>query len=162
MKTASVNDLKYALQNLNGKELIQVCLRMSKHSKESKELLTYLLFEADNEMQYIEHVKADLDDYFSNIQVLNFSNLLKKLRKAVRMANKYIKFSGSKQVEVAVLIYICGKLKPYVLGITSTALNNLYQRQLTKIEKSLSKLDEDLQFDYQQEITNIHIPLHEY
>lgn len=155
MKSASINDLKYALQDRSAKELIQVCLRMSKHSKESKELLTYLLFEADNELQYIENIKAELDDYFDGIIVLTFSNLLKKLRKAVRIANKYIKFSGSKHVEVAVLIYICGKLKPYVRSISSTALFNLYQRQLIKIEKALPKLNEDLQFDYKEEIKNI-------
>ena len=100
MKSASINDLKYALQDLSARELIQVCLRMSKHSKESKELLTYLLFEADNELQYIENIKAELDDYFDGIIVLTFSNLLKKLRKAVRIANKYIKFSGSKHVNI--------------------------------------------------------------
>ncbi len=157
MKSASVNDLKYALHNLSSKELIQVCLRLSKHSKESKELLTYLLFDADNELQYIEQIKADIDEYFKNLLFVNFSNLLKKLRKAVRLTNKYIKFSGSKNVEVAALIHICFKLRPFVERIESTALDNLYQRQLEKIDKALLKLDEDLQFDYKQDRIQIQL-----
>lgn len=159
MKSAGSNEIKLALQNLNPKDLVQICMRMSKYKKENKELLTYLLYEADNELQYIENIKEELDEYLNNLFATNFSNLLKKLRKSVRIANKYIKFSGSKNVEVAVLIYLCQKLKPYTSQTKSTALMNLYHRQLIKIEKALLKLEEDLQYDYNKEIAEIQIQL---
>jgi hypothetical protein len=157
MKSASSSELKAALQNLNHKELEQVCMRISKYKKENKELLSYLLYEADNEFQYIENIKLEIDTFFENILVHTFKNLLKKLRKAIRIANKYIKFSGSKNVEVAILVYVCQKLKPIVIPSNSTALINLYNRQIIKIDKALLKLDEDLQYDYNKEIAEIQI-----
>lgn len=157
MKSASSNELKAALHNLSPKDIIQVCMRMSKYKKENKELLTYLLYEADNELQYIENIKAEIDDYFASLSSYTFSNLLKKLRKVVRLANKYIKFAGSKNVEVAVLIHICIQLKPFTSQFSSTALLNLYNRQIIKIDKALQKLDEDLQYDYKNEIDAIQI-----
>jgi hypothetical protein len=157
MKSASSNEIKAALHHLSPKEMLQICLRIAKYKRENKELLTYLLYEADNELQYIANIKVEIDEYFENLVVLNFSNLLKKLRKVVRLANKYIKFSGSKNVEVAVLIYICQKLKPYTKESSSTALLNLYNRQVIKIDKALLKLEEDLQYDYKSEIEAIQI-----
>ena len=83
--------------------------------------------------------------------------MLKKLRKVVRIANKYIKFSGSKNVEVAVLIHICYQLQPFTRQNSSTALFNLYNRQIIKIDKALAKLEEDLQYDYKNDIAAIQI-----
>ncbi len=157
MKSASSNELKAALHNLSPKDMIQICLRISKYKRENKELLTYLLYEADNELEYIQNIKAEIDEFFENLVVLNFSNMLKKLRKVVRLANKYIKFSGSKNVEVAVLIHICHKIKPFTDQSSSTSLINLYNRQIIKIDKALLKLDEDLQYDYKNEIEAIQI-----
>jgi transcriptional regulatory protein LevR len=157
MKSASSNELKAALHNLSPKDMIQICLRISKYKRENKELLTYLLYEADNELEYIQNIKAEIDEFFENLVVLNFSNMLKKLRKVVRLANKYIKFSGSKNVEVAVLMHICHKIKPFTNQSSSTSLINLYNRQIIKIDKALLKLDEDLQYDYKNEIEAIQI-----
>lgn len=157
MKSASSNEIKAALHNLSPKEILQICMRMSKYKRENKELLSYLLYEADNELQYIENIKLEIDEYFNNLVVLNFSNTLKKLRKVIRIANKYIKFSGSKNVEVAVLIYICYQLQPFTKQNNSTALLNLYNRQIIKIDKALLKLEEDLQYDYKNDIAAIQI-----
>jgi hypothetical protein len=157
MKGASSNEIKAALHNLSPKEMLQICMRMSKYKKENKELLTYLLYEADNEIQYIDNIKLEIDTYFENMVVLTFSNMLKKLRKIIRIANKYIKFSGSKNVEVAVLIHIGYKLKPFTQQTSSTALLNLYNRQIIKIDKALLKLEEDLQYDYKNDITALQI-----
>jgi hypothetical protein len=159
MKSASVKELKAALHNLSPREMLEVCMLMAKYKRENKELLSYLLYEADNEQQYIENIKLEIDTYFENLVVFSFSNMLKKLRKALRIANKYIKFSGSKNVEVAVLIYLCIKIKPFTLQTTSTALLNLYNRQIIKIDKALLKLEEDLQYDYKTDIEAIQITL---
>jgi transcriptional regulatory protein LevR len=157
MKSASSNEIKAALHNLSPKDILQICMRMSKYKRENKELLTYLLYEADNELQYIENIKVEIDEYFNNLVALNFSNMLKKLRKVIRIANKYIKFSGSKNVEVAVLIHICYQLQPFTRQNSSTALFNLYNRQIIKIDKALAKLEEDLQYDYKNDIAAIQI-----
>ena len=57
MKSASVRELKLELQDRSPKEVMELCLRLSRFKKENKELLTYLLFETSDEQMYIESVK---------------------------------------------------------------------------------------------------------
>ena len=158
MKAATLNELKKELTNLPTKELVEICLRLAKYKKESKELLTYLIFESDNEANYIAAIKADVDEQF---ELLNTSNLYvakKGLQKIVRSISKYIKYSGIKQTEIEVLIYFCRMLKDSGIAIRhSTVIENMYYRQLTKINKAVSTLHEDLQFDFQHEIQQLHL-----
>ena len=62
MKTASVKELRQALTERSPKELLEICLRLSRFKKENKELLTYLLFEASDEMGYVNGVKQLMDE----------------------------------------------------------------------------------------------------
>ena len=64
MKAATVTLIKKELQHLSEAELIETCLALAKFKKENKELLSYLLFEADNEDQYICTIKEEMDEEF--------------------------------------------------------------------------------------------------
>ncbi len=156
MKAASLSELKKELQTLSPKEMLEICLRLAKYKKESKELLTYLIFEAGNEAAYIAAIKVEIDE---QLQQLNTSNLYlakKGLQKNVRIISKYIKYSGIKQTEIEVLIYFCSTLKESGFPISdNTIIENLYYRQVNKIEKALAGLHEDLQFDYAQDIERL-------
>lgn len=158
MKAATLNELKKELTGLSPKELVEICLRLAKYKKESKELLSYLIFESENEANYIAAIKADIDEQF---ELLNTSNLYvakKGLQKIVRSISKYIKYSGIKQTEIEVLIYFCQMLKDSGIRISySPVIENMYNRQLAKIEKALGSLHEDLQFDYQQEVETLYL-----
>ena len=158
MKAATLNELKKELTGLPTKELVEICLRLAKYKKESKELLSYLIFESENEVNYIAAIKADIDEQF---ELLNTSNLYvakKGLQKIVRSISKYIKYSGIKQTEIEVLIYFCQMLKDSGIRISySPVIENMYNRQLAKIEKALGSLHEDLQFDYQQEVETLYL-----
>ena len=57
MKAATVNEIKQQLKETKPTELIELCLRLARFKKENKELLTYLLFEADDLQTYIANVK---------------------------------------------------------------------------------------------------------
>lgn len=158
MKAATLNELKKELQTKSSKELVEVCVRLAKYKKESKELLTYIIFEADNENNYISAIKADIDEQFDLLNTSNLYVAKKGLQKIVRSISKYIKYSGIKQTEIEVLIYFCSKMKATGIKITySTVIENLYQRQVAKIEKALGTLHEDLQFDYQQELEALYL-----
>ena len=61
MKAVSVVKIRKELHHRSHDELMELCLRLAKFKKENKELLTYLLFEADNEEQYIQTVIEDLN-----------------------------------------------------------------------------------------------------
>ena len=153
MKTASVSELKKELQNLSPKELRDLCISLSKYKKENKELLTYLIFEAHDNSAYIDGVKEQMDELFDEINKSNLYYAKKSLRKILRLCNKYIKYTSSKQVEVELLIYYCLKLRKSGIEFhKSTALSNLYARQVTKIKKAMAALHEDLQFDFEDDL----------
>ena len=48
MKASSINEIKKELEQRSNTELLSFCLRLAKFKKENKELLTFLLFEADD------------------------------------------------------------------------------------------------------------------
>ena len=153
MKTASIQELKQELQAVSQPKLLELCLRLAKFKKENKELLTFLLFEAHNEEAYINSVKVLIDEGFTELPKATLYLTKKTLRKILRITNRYIKYSGSKQAAVTLLIYFCNQMKhsgiPYQKSIV---LNNLYEQQLIKINIALKELHEDLQYDFQQEL----------
>ena len=67
MKAASVKDIKTELEHQSQSKLLSLCLKLTKFKKENKELLTYLLFEADNENAYIDSVKNEIVDKMLSI-----------------------------------------------------------------------------------------------
>ena len=149
MKAATVSQLKKELQHRNPEELLELCLRLSKFKKENKELLTYLLFEADDEAGYIDTVKAEVDGLFLDINTNSYFYIKKSIRKILRALKKYIRYSGNKETEVVLLLYFCEKLKNFTPSIRrNTTLTNLYERQLAYLEKKIALLHEDLQYDY--------------
>ena len=149
MKAATVTQLKKELQHRNPEELLALCLRLSKFKKENKELLTYLLFEADHEEGYIETVKSEIDELFSEININSYFYIKKSVRKILRNLKKYIRYSGNKETEIELLLYFCQKLKDFRPSIRrNTTLTNLYNRQLDAVQKKIGLLHEDLQYDY--------------
>jgi len=156
MKTATLKELKAELSTLAPGQLLDICIHLAKYKKENKELLTYLLFEAGDEWSYIEKVKDFISEQFEEINMSNAYLIKKLLRKILRITNRFIKYSGSRQTEVELLIFFCKKIRNSGIAIqANTALGNLYQRQIQKIQKALSLLHEDLQFDYSKEMESL-------
>ena len=153
MKTASLKEIKTELGRVHPARLLELCLQMAKYKKENKELLTYLLFDSYDEKAYVEEVKLMMDELFLEVKKGHAYPARKTVRKILAAVNKQIKFSGSKQTEVELLIHFCKKLKKSGLSLSiNTVLGNLYLRQHQKIRKSLASLHEDLQFDYSEEL----------
>ena len=156
MKAATVSQLKKELQYKDQSDLINLCLRLSKFKKENKELLTYLLFESDDEEGYIVTVKDQIDELFSEINTNSYFYIKKSVRKILRILKKYIRYSGEKETEVVLLLYFCEKLKEFRPSIRrNTTLMNLYERQLVFIEKRIGLLHEDLQYDFGLELNEL-------
>ncbi|WOK09549.1 hypothetical protein RT717_12960 [Imperialibacter roseus] len=156
MSAYSISHIKKELQVLDPEQLRQVILRLGKYKVENKELLSYLLFKAHDEAIFIEEVKEGIDESLSTLNDSNLYWAKKTIRKALRFANKNIRYSGIKETEVEIRIYFCQQMKATGLPFQrSTTLDNLYIGQLKKIEKVLSTLHEDLQFDYQQQIEEL-------
>jgi gas vesicle protein len=156
MKAATVKQLKEALNTCSQKELIEICLRLSKFKKENKELLTYLLYESRDEESYIRSVKSEIESQFEQINRRSFYFIKKSIRKILRNLKKYIRYSQNKETEVELLLHFCRQLKAFNPSIKkSRILKNLYSRQLEAIRKAVAKLHEDLQFDYSEELEEL-------
>ena len=155
MKAASLNDIKKELTTLDQDVIQALCMRLAKYKKENKELLTYLLFEAHDERNFVASVKEEIDDLFQELPS-NTYYLKKTLRKILRHVNKQIKYSGIKETELELRISFCVHVKEAKIPLKSSVqLLNLYQQQVKKIMTALSKLPEDLQADYQREVDMI-------
>ena len=149
MKASTVNELKQELANTPAPALVDLCLRLARFKKENKELLTYLLFEAHDTAGYIRSVKEEMAAQFSDINKSNVYFVKKTVRKILRTAKKYIRYSGLAIVEVELLIYFCESMKALNISIErNPVLFNIFQNQLKNIHKALKDLHEDLQYDY--------------
>jgi len=149
MKAATIAQLKKELQFKSQEDITQLCLRLARFKKENKELLTYLLFESDSEEGYIETVKEEVDQMFTEINTNSYFYIKKSVRKILRTIKKYIRYSGDKVTEVELLLYFCEKLKSFRPSIQrNTTLKNLYNRQLEYVNKKIPGLHEDLQYDF--------------
>ncbi|HVG15807.1 MAG TPA: hypothetical protein VM935_12630 [Chitinophagaceae bacterium] len=156
MKAASVSEIKQVLKAKSSADLMELCLRLIRYKKENKELLTYLLFEADDIDAYISSIKAEMDEAFETVHKTNLYFAKKTLRKILRVATKYVRYTGSDTVEAELFIYFCTKLKasgiPYK---KSTALVNIYNAQLKKAKEAIAGLHEDLQYEYLGQVQSL-------
>ena len=156
MKAATIHEIKQELLNAKPSELVELCLRLGKFKKENKELLTYLLFEANDEQDYISSVKKLIDEDFATINLSHLYFAKKSLRKIVRIINKYCRYSGIKETELELRLYFCTTLKDSGIPIKQNAvINNLFLGQLKKINTVLATLHEDLQYDYLKEVEHV-------
>lgn len=156
MKAATISELKRFLNTMPTDELVATCIRLAKYKKENKELLNYVLFEADDEENYIKCVKKEMDALFTDVKKSNSYQAKKTLSKILRYTQKQIKYSGIKRTEVELLMYYCLKMRKSGISLhSSIAITNIYIRQMAKIKKAIATLHEDLQFDYEEELTRL-------
>ncbi|WP_303917840.1 MULTISPECIES: hypothetical protein [Draconibacterium] len=153
MEIASLSNIKKELKNLPPEVLQDVITRLAKYKKDNKELLSYLLFEAHNEDEYIRQVKEEIDLEFMSLNRSSFYLAKKTIRKVLKTTNKHIRFSGKKETEIELLLYFCKKLKNSRLDYKrSRVVFNMYLNQVKRIQKVISMLHEDLQYDYREEL----------
>lgn len=156
MKTASIKEIKTALEEVAPVNLLNYCLRLAKFKKENKELLTYLLFEEYNEEGYVTGVKQLIDEEFETLNTKNIYFAKKNIRKIIRIAGRYVKYSDDNTTGIAVWIHVCKKISASGLEINSSiALTNIYNNLIKKIKKSIGELHEDLQYDYNKELESL-------
>ncbi len=156
MYTASLSALKKELKSQSYEELLATCFRLARYKKENKELLHYLLLESHDEEAYIAQIKEDISEGLSTVNASNLYFAKKGIRRVLKVAGKQIKFSGEKKTEVEVLLFFCQQVIDLNLGIeNSKVMVNLINSQVKKIEKALSTLHEDLQYDYSDALNEV-------
>lgn len=158
MKAASSKYIKDELSTRSKADLLALCLRLARFKKENKELLTYLLFDADDEQAYIENVKLWMTDEFISINNNRRTHYhtKKSVRRVLKNVKKYIRYSGNKETEVILLIAFCNIYKDQIpLARKRLVYMNIYDRQVELVKKRVLLLHEDLQFEYELEIKGL-------
>lgn len=156
MKAATIPEIKQELTTEKQAALVTLCLRLAKFKKENKELLTYLLFEANDEKGFIEHVKNEIDEQFNGINQGHLYYAKKSLRKILRLINKYCRYSGSNETETELRLYFCSVLNNSSIPLHSDkTIKKLYHTQLTKVKSLVARMHEDLQYDFKRTLREL-------
>lgn len=156
MDSASLAEIRKELKALEREELLQLINQLAKYKRDNKEYLNYLLFDSVDEDGYAQRIKYDVAEAFNATNTSGFYLAKKSIRRALRIANKYIKYSKKKETELDVLIFFCEEMNSLDMNWKrSRVLLNLYERQVVKIKKLYSELHEDLQFEFQERINEL-------
>lgn len=156
MEAATVKELRDELKHRSESELRDIVLRLSRFKKENKELLSYLLFQSHNEDDYVENIKIFIDEKMLEINTSNGYYAKKAVRRILKETKKFVRYSGSKETEVALLIHFCRSLQethPKLMNVK--VIRDVVQRQVTLIKVRISTLHEDLQHDFEQELNAV-------
>ena len=130
MKPVTIKKIKDELHYKSSQELIELCLKLSKFKKENKELLSYLLFDAEDEESYINSVNEYITLLFADINTKSFFYIRKSVRKILKLTKKYIRYSKKKETEVELLLHFCKELKEISPSISkSPRLLNVYNME---------------------------------
>lgn len=149
MKAASIKELKIALREKSSHEIMDYCLRLAKFKLECKELLTYILFESEDEANFVRSVQSEMNDAFDNVNRKNSRSIKRGIHKILRNTKKLIRFSKNKETEVQLLIHFLKNMRQFSPSPFRTkVLRNTYERQLAFVRKKIESLHEDLQYDY--------------
>ncbi|MBC7867765.1 MAG: hypothetical protein H7X88_09535 [Gloeobacteraceae cyanobacterium ES-bin-316] len=156
MKAASVKEIKTAMENIPPNQLLEICLRLIKFKKENKELATYLLFDENDEAGYISSVKSSIELLFEDVNKTNLYFAKKTLRKIVRVATKFIRYSNEETTEVEIWLFVAEGIVNLQLPLhKSSSLQNIYLAVIKKINKAVMAMHEDLQYDYLRQLQKI-------
>lgn len=156
MKSASLVEIRKELKSLSREEVVALCEKLAKYKKDNKEYLNYLMFDSFDEDAYVQRIKLDVAEAFDATNTSGFYLAKKSIRRALRVANKYIKYSKKKETEIDVLMFFCEEMNSLEMNWKrSRVLVNLYNRQLAKVKKLHSELHEDLQFEFSGRIEQL-------
>jgi hypothetical protein len=148
MKPASIHEIRQQLSQQSHEELMDLLLRLARFKQENKALLSYQLFDAVDEDAYISQTLAEIRDTFVDINPAPY--LAKKtIRKAIRMVNRSIKYSGKPATEVALLLgWMESVFQSEVKIHASPVILNLIKGIFKRAQKAFDLLHEDLQYEY--------------
>lgn len=144
------------MNHLSQEELIQITLRLARLKKDNKELLSYLLFWAEDEIDFRNEIKHEIREGFAQIESRRFYLIKKSIRKVLKIPKQAIKYSDDPITAVELLMCFCEEMLKFRPAIHSQKiLVNLLETQVKAIEKYLSKIEPDLRHDYQKELEQI-------
>ena len=157
MDKCSIASIRKELKNLEREELVLVCLRLARYKKDNKELVSFLVFQR-NEEEFILEVKTEIHFEFTGLKLLSAFQQKKILQKSIRKINKYSKFCLSKTFDLVMFMFICQSLRDSGISLYShTFAGTIYKKILLKASKIHSTLHEEIQGDFNEDLLHLAI-----
>lgn len=155
MKLSSLKEIKKELELRSNADILSFCLMLVKFKKENKELITFLLFHANDLTSYINEVKDQTTRMFEEMNRRHIFYEKKSTRKILHFVDKQVRFAADKAAEAELRIHFCNCIIAYSIPLKkSRQLLLLYLQQLKKINEILSSVHPDLQFDLKKQLIN--------
>lgn len=156
MRSASSKQIRDELKQRPREEVMLFMQRLLRFKKENKELMSYLLFYADDEKGFIDDVKYEMTEGFRSVNTSSFFLTKKSVRKVLRMMNKFVRYSGNDGTKIELILHFCTLLGSMDRDFRdSRVLSNLFDRQLNLAEKTLLKLHGDVRADYKADFERL-------
>jgi len=156
MRSASAKEIRDELSALPHKELMALLQRLARFKQENKELLTYLLFEAEDLDGYLAGVRQEMLEAMLDIRPRQAWMAKKTIRKTLRIAMKHIRLSASRPAEADLLLHFLRLVVDSGIDLLANpVVLNLCHTQLRKIDAAIESMHEDLQFEYRNESERI-------
>ena len=153
METCSLAKIKKDLARLNHDDLVEIVSNMAKFTRDNKMFLYFQIYGKDQPSLFTEMVLEELKMEFLKANKGNYFSAKKSAQGIRRKLNKYLKFTRDKSLHVELIAYYCKGLYEFgYLDFAHPVIENIYQLQIGKMEKILSHMHEDLQFDYQGQV----------
>ncbi|WP_137403766.1 hypothetical protein [Echinicola rosea] len=150
MKLPSLANIKKELQHLTSEELVDLLMETAKFTKDNKQFVYFKVFGRENPQFFQQMVEEELAESFEAANMDHAYFAKKSAQANRRKLNKYLKFTKDKTVQLELIAYFCKALISYkYLEFDHQVIQNLYDLQVSKIQKIVSTLHPDLQFDYQ-------------
>lgn len=153
IKPQPLSQIKKELNLQDRDSLINLCLELARFKRDNKEMLSYLLFDRQDEESYISALQADMDQSFDSINTQSHYYIKKSVRKILRELRRFIRYSNQNETAVELLMHFCYRMtliKPTIFE--NRVLTNIFWRQIHLIEQKIEKLHKDLQHDYTLEL----------
>ncbi|RYZ88964.1 MAG: hypothetical protein EOP04_08105 [Proteobacteria bacterium] len=80
----------------------------------------------------------------------------KNLRRIIRIANQFMKYSDDPETPVQILLFICVEINKLPVNFSrSTSLSNILSATRNRLLKQIESLHEDLQYEYKREFQKL-------
>jgi hypothetical protein len=123
---------------------------------DNKKFLFFKLYERDNPRLFIGMVQEELTTEFENANTNRYDFAKKSAQSIRRKLNKFLKISKDKAAQIELTVYFCRMLLQYgYLKFQHPVIDNLYKVQVGKIDRLISGLHEDLQYDFQESLDEL-------
>lgn len=145
----SLVNLKKSLKQLPPEELMELVLRLTKYKKENKELLTFLVsYESDAQALCVDF-KEELSEAFADMNAHGYY-AAKTMRKQLKLVTQFRRFTKSNEYTIDLQAHYLRTVIQYLSPTQrNRSVQSILYRVLLRIEKDISKLHEDLRYDYE-------------